>query len=545
MSNEPELIEALKTENETLRKRIAALEKESQTQTHFLKTLMNTIPVPIFYKDADGIYIGCNQSFVSFALGNGKGVEDLVGKRVFDMGYPEDLAQKYHDADTALLTTGDSQVYEAQLPHAGDGKRHDVVFYKSVFHHADSTPAGIVGAMLDVTEFNHLYDNLHQTEERYRTLFEHATVGVFRTSPDGRFLEANPALAHIIGYDSPQDVLENVTDLATQIYADPTERTKVLDSLRQGAGKTQVEALFRRRDGELFIGRMMLWAVNDDAGNMKYLEGFVEDVTERKQHEEALKRSQETARAIINASPDVMLLVDAQGTILAMNDITAQFFGKHTSDLIGYNAFDLFPPHVAQERRVHFNKVLETGHMVQFETTFDNRYLENALAPVVDDQGHVTRVSIVSRNVTERRQMERELQTLQEQIIDSQRAALRTLSSPLIPLSDTIVLMPLIGNIDSTRAQQVMETLLEGVAYYQADTAIIDVTGVSVVDTQVANALVQTTQAVQLLGAQVILTGIGPAMAQTLIHLGADLSSIRTHGNLQRAIAYAMGKGSR
>jgi anti-anti-sigma regulatory factor len=81
---------------------------------------------------------------------------------------------------------------------------------------------------------------------------------------------------------------------------------------------------------------------------------------------------------------------------------------------------------------------------------------------------------------------------------------------------------------------------LEGVAQHQANKAIVDITGVSVVDTQVANAIIQAAQAVKLLGAQTILTGIGPTMAQTLIHLGADLSSIVTYGNLQQGIAAAM-----
>jgi anti-anti-sigma regulatory factor len=87
-----------------------------------------------------------------------------------------------------------------------------------------------------------------------------------------------------------------------------------------------------------------------------------------------------------------------------------------------------------------------------------------------------------------------------------------------------------------------MESLLEGVAHHQAETAILDITGVSVVDTQVANALIQAAQAVKLLGAQVVLTGIGPAMAQTLVGLGADLSSIVTRGNLQSGIAYAIAE---
>jgi Anti-anti-sigma regulatory factor (antagonist of anti-sigma factor) len=88
--------------------------------------------------------------------------------------------------------------------------------------------------------------------------------------------------------------------------------------------------------------------------------------------------------------------------------------------------------------------------------------------------------------------------------------------------------------------QQVMEVLLEGIGAYQVDTAIIDITGVQMVDTQVANALIRTAQAVKLLGAQVILTGISAKMAQTLTHLKTDLRGIITRSTLQSGIAYAL-----
>jgi anti-anti-sigma regulatory factor len=87
-----------------------------------------------------------------------------------------------------------------------------------------------------------------------------------------------------------------------------------------------------------------------------------------------------------------------------------------------------------------------------------------------------------------------------------------------------------------------METLLEGVAAQRATTAILDITGLQVVDTQVADALVRAARAVRLLGAQVIITGIRPEVAQTLVGMGADLSSIVTHGSLQSGIAFAMGQ---
>jgi rsbT co-antagonist protein RsbR len=146
----------------------------------------------------------------------------------------------------------------------------------------------------------------------------------------------------------------------------------------------------------------------------------------------------------------------------------------------------------------------------------------------------------VLRDLTEQKQREAERAALQQQIIDAQRDALRELSTPLIPISDTVMIMPLVGTVDSGRAQQIMEALLEGVARHQADLVILDITGVRVVDTQVAQAFIQAAQAVKLLGAQVMLTGIQPQIAQTLVHLGVDLSSIMTHGSLQTGITAAL-----
>lgn len=137
-------------------------------------------------------------------------------------------------------------------------------------------------------------------------------------------------------------------------------------------------------------------------------------------------------------------------------------------------------------------------------------------------------------------QREQERLALQNQLIEAQRAAIRELSTPLIPISDHIVVMPIIGTIDSGRAQQIMETLLEGIARHHSDVAILDITGVQVVDTQVANALIRAAQAVKLLGARVILTGIRPQIAQTLVQLGVDLRGITTHSTLQAGIAAAL-----
>lgn len=130
-----------------------------------------------------------------------------------------------------------------------------------------------------------------------------------------------------------------------------------------------------------------------------------------------------------------------------------------------------------------------------------------------------------------------------EAVIEAQTQTLLKLSAPLLPLANGVVVLPLIGSIDSTRAQQIMQTLLEGVATHHANVAILDVTGVAIMDTQVANVLVQAAQAVKLLGAQVILTGMQPAIAQTLVQLGVEMRDIMTRSTLQAGIASALQAG--
>ena len=151
-------------------------------------------------------------------------------------------------------------------------------------------------------------------------------------------------------------------------------------------------------------------------------------------------------------------------------------------------------------------------------------------------------VCITAENVTQRRRAEAALRKNME-TIQAQAAALVELSTPLIPLSEHVVVMPLIGALDSQRAQQATETLLQGISTRRARLAILDITGVPIVDTQVANAIVQAAKAVRLLGAQVVLTGIRSEVAQTLVTLGTDLSGIVTCSNLQSGIAYASAQG--
>lgn len=164
--------------------------------------------------------------------------------------------------------------------------------------------------------------------------------------------------------------------------------------------------------------------------------------------------------------------------------------------------------------------------------------------------GKAARMVGMMQNISEIKAIEFERLQMQETIIAAQERALRELSTPLVPISDRAVALPLIGAIDQRRAQLIIETLLEGVSTRGAEIVIIDITGVATVDTFIADALIRAARAVRLLGAHVVLTGISPEVAQTLVSLGADLSVFETRATLQDGIALAMngelarGKGS-
>jgi anti-anti-sigma factor len=144
----------------------------------------------------------------------------------------------------------------------------------------------------------------------------------------------------------------------------------------------------------------------------------------------------------------------------------------------------------------------------------------------------------VLRDLIEGNQVQRRLQ---EEIIAAQRSLIQELSTPIIPVSDSILVVPLVGAIDTLRARQITETLLEAVGRQQTQVLIIDITGVAMVDTSVVNHLLQTARAARLLGTSVLLVGIGPEVAQVIVQLGIDLSSIVTRSTLQAGLEYARG----
>jgi rsbT co-antagonist protein RsbR len=177
----------------------------------------------------------------------------------------------------------------------------------------------------------------------------------------------------------------------------------------------------------------------------------------------------------------------------------------------------------------------------------DLRWYNVVYAPVHDEAGNIVGVCHYGVDITEqvraRHAAEAKAEELRKsaELIAAQKETIRVLSTPLLPLSPGVLAAPLIGSIDAQRSEQFLEVLLDRVAAQGIRIVILDVTGVETIDMQAANALMRAAQAVRLLGARVLVTGIQPSMAKILVQLGVDLRGIATYGTLQSGIAAAMG----
>lgn len=176
---------------------------------------------------------------------------------------------------------------------------------------------------------------------------------------------------------------------------------------------------------------------------------------------------------------------------------------------------------------------------VRIESTVEDDLtgIEEAINILIDDLTYELKQSLNMQN-----DLQEKLKKIQEQqkTIVQQQEDLMELSSPVSKVWDNILILPVIGTLDSQRTQVMMENLLQKIVDTGCTMAILDITGVPTVDTQVANHLLKTVTSARLLGADCIISGISPAIAQTIVHLGIDLSIIRTKATLQDAMIYAM-----
>jgi diguanylate cyclase (GGDEF)-like protein/PAS domain S-box-containing protein len=196
----------------------------------------------------------------------------------------------------------------------------------------------------DITENKRAEDALRVAEADYRAIFERAPVGIFRSTVEGQFVKVNQVMAGMYGYASPEEMILNVKSIATQMYTEPMLRKKFTRLLAENGESLDFESLDRRKDGSTFWASMNARAVKNAAGEVLYYEGFVTDITERKQIEESVIKSEQRFRALIENGRDHITLLAVDGTLLWENPSNAHSLGYAPNQFVGRNIFELMHP---------------------------------------------------------------------------------------------------------------------------------------------------------------------------------------------------------
>jgi PAS domain S-box-containing protein len=266
-------------------------------------------------------------------------------------------------------------------------------------------------------------------EESYRKLFQGSVDGIYVTTPAGALLNANPALAQMMGYETPEHLIHSISDIAHAIYVHPAARAEYQLLMQRDGRVREFEYQVRRRDGAVLWLSDSATAVRDEAGEVIRYEGTVRDITDQKRAEDAIGEGRRRLQQVIDTVPAVINVKDRQLRYVLMNRYMAGIFGIEPADAIGRTTTDLMSRYGAQKTDENDRRVLQARGELGFyeEEYLDScgnlrQWLVNKL-PLLDADGEIENIVTVALDIGERKRSELEMRKAK----DAAEAALRNL----------------------------------------------------------------------------------------------------------------------
>jgi PAS domain S-box-containing protein len=380
--------------------------------------------------------------------------------------------------------------------------------------------------------------SMRSPEVRNRAMLEAVPDLIFLLNAEGRILDCKPSptvpllrpmsdyVGQLVTEIFPEDLAERHAAIVREVAATGEQR---FDVYPMADGRHE-EAFFTRTRGNVVLA--------------------IRDVTKRvlaEQERDQLAFTVETKidelrqwKSLADRAPDAIALTDLQGIVAYANAAFGALIGRET--FAGSNVAQFFAraedyAAIDQKLRargsfrgdleiIRADGVVIVAHVVVFVIT--------------NERGKPTSLGCILRDRTEEIRGEEDRRHLQDAVIEGHEKLILELETPLLPVAKGVLVMPLVGRIDAPRAERIMTALLGGVVQHGARVVILDITGVPVVDDEVAGGLVRAAKAVQLLGAETLLAGVGPQVARQLVTYADEIAALRPCSTLERGVAIAL-----
>ncbi|MFH1626348.1 MAG: PAS domain S-box protein [Pseudomonadota bacterium] len=308
----------------------------------------------------------------------------------------------------------------------------------------------------DITQRKQREEKLRASKEDYKSLFDHVRSGVFISSKEGKFIDANQALLDMLGYDSKEEFLE--IDISKDLYVRPEDRRKFQELIERDGHVIDYEVDFKRKDGEI-ISVLLTGHVRYDAeGNVLWYEGINLDQSQRKKMEKEIKEAHSFLNKVIQSSPNPIMAADLQGNIIIWNKAAEETLGYRAKDVIGKMSIEkVYPPGMARQvmKMLRSQQYGEVGRLRSYPIRYvrqDGGIVEGNLSAAImyDAEGNELASVGVFVDLEERLEMERKLRRAQEQLLHSEKLAAmgrltsqiaHELNNPLYGIMNTLELM--------------------------------------------------------------------------------------------------------
>jgi methyl-accepting chemotaxis protein len=469
--------------------------------------------------ELDGTVITANQKFLDTF---GYELSEVVGQHHRVFCEPEYAASSEYAEFWRAIVSGESS--EAEFKRFGKGGRE--IWLQASYNPVlgeDGEPQKVVKFATDVTDAKR-----QQAEYEGKIAAIDRVQAVVEFELDGTILDANANFLSAMGYTLDEVVGRHHRIFCTPEYAASAEYDELWEEL--ASGKYRAEEFKRLGKGGREVWLQASYnPILDADGKPRKVVKFATDVTAAKQ-----RNAEYEGKVAAIDRIQAVIEFELDGTIITANQNFLDLFGYSLDEIVGRH-HEIFcePDYVDSPAYAEFWEWLgsgeyDSGEFRRIDKDGAEVWLQASYNPILDADGRPIKVVKFASDVTEE--------------VYRRSRALREMSTPATSIWSGVLFLPIVGMVDSRRSADIMETALSKIAETRARTLMLDISGVGVVDTAVANHLIRVAKSAVLMGCTPIISGISPAIAQTIVELGIDLGSIRTTTTIEDALQEAISR---